>query len=1643
MERLHVGAEIALPHPARGLAATAAWLQQRTRCHYGSAPRNHVWTCAAGSRPEPAGAQLVLHSSEAGGHAAAGWSSHPLRHAAPCAAVGRITPLGATAPSADAAGTHGTRSHAWDTVASERTEDVASHGLQHIGTQQASRSKAPARHAVPVHVDRRGNPHHHAQTAAQPSTPMPLPRPQRPVQQQQQEQQSPSSSRSYALRHVPPRDSHSSRPLPTPPRPPPAHRQGQHRGARANAAPAPGLPLHVAIKSAASLEQLAQLHAARGGHFGHPLEVAAALGRLPHTHEAQQLGQSQPLPLRHVPLLDSLLADFEHYRQLGRYGSREVSSCVWVLGKLLRRQGYARQLVAELLVLPPPPQAPPHGSSIGGPAGGARPADGGRAAAPAGDGGGALGGAPGLVACTCGSHRVDWDRPRPCSCTGGARPGSSLPATAAAGVTLDQGAAPCSSSRCVAGTAAQPAADAAAAASVAHLAAAAAHAGDWGPGGPSSRHRPRGHGGSAPAPNPTDLANIAHGLARLAIPDPRLWQAVAEAALPQLASFQPQELASLLWGLAHALRLSRYSGRLPLGACSSDGGEEQPSSGKAAEPQVGAGARRSAPKAAWPKHRDGLRLRLRASNGWAAGPAGQAAASAAAAGGLQRWGWVAAFVSHAAAAVAACLPALSSQQLANTSWALATLASHGRPLGVAVEPPVLLALASDVARRRQGLSPAAVSQVAWALGVLQPPPPAAQVAASALAYNAVRCGRRFTPQGLSNTVWGLHALGLRDRFAAYCLTRGSVRQLAQLHPLGLATVLTALASWRLFSRQLFTAAAGAALARLDAFAPATLARLLCALGSFNWAGPAHAQLFRQAAVPLLLGVASGRTPSGLRLPPSVCAIPPPLCLGLACAYARFGVHAPPLMDRLLDGLHAPLAAQQVPPASQLQLLLALAALGHRQPAGAPAATAAAPPAPAAGADAGVPVDSPGCSLPAGRPLAWAALRDGCMGGLAGFTDAQRVGALWALLRLDATDEATAAQLLRALRPAMERWAADVGAGACTAARSPGPWSRRLRAGQLPPQARLKHQEQEQQAPAAEPAHALTLARLVWSLGQLASQREHQHAAASAAAAAAGHLHRLVGLAGQMMGQMDGSSLAMLAEGLAAAAAAGLGGRSEPEAAGPTQPRSAHGAAVDGPEDAAGSAQQQQQQQQLRLALLGVARAALHRLQPLPAAGIAPDDGEPSGPHADGAAFSQPPRPQQQPILPRHFCSIVQALSAAGLLQGRPALCEALARPLLQGLSAAARGRVPPCEAAFLLIAAGTLRLHDHSMTCGKALLAAAERLLAQGPSGVGSLDVGAVEAVLRYTGFIAASHAPHTSGALGSAQRGGAGAGVLPQLRRAVQLRAVQLWPWLAPDVQQHSELLQLRVQAHARHAAQQSAQQQGAQRQQRATAPGPRSAAVIVHRRGSAARSGARATPAAGDRAYTAPGVSGGSTAPAPSPMFVPTGAVPAAPSAADHALHGRSQGTGMQDRAACMDHGGRGGPSSSSSSAQPQRSLPGGAASRHAGGGSDAGGTGSSTDGLAGAGRVAQRQQLPGPVECASQIVPGPDPAGHEGRGPFTMYSSSFSADRDDASRDDGVVDDQYAPGALVILGLMGGMQARMLGGREGAEPAALAVG
>ncbi|GIL69491.1 hypothetical protein Vretimale_13596 [Volvox reticuliferus] len=103
--------------------------------------------------------------------------------------------------------------------------------------------------------------------------------------------------------------------------------------------------LSAAIHAATSLDELVTLYDAQPEAFrsGH---VSAALVRLPHAAGLRRTRTPRLRELRHEALLQQLLVRFEIHRAAGEYGTRDLSSCAWVLGTLGRRDCGA--LVSEL-----------------------------------------------------------------------------------------------------------------------------------------------------------------------------------------------------------------------------------------------------------------------------------------------------------------------------------------------------------------------------------------------------------------------------------------------------------------------------------------------------------------------------------------------------------------------------------------------------------------------------------------------------------------------------------------------------------------------------------------------------------------------------------------------------------------------------------------------------------------------------------------------------------------------------------------------------------------------------------------------------------------------------------------------------------------------------------------------------------------------------------------------------------------------------------------------------------------------------------------------------------------------------------------------------------------------------------------------
>ncbi|GLI62679.1 hypothetical protein VaNZ11_005355 [Volvox africanus] len=110
--------------------------------------------------------------------------------------------------------------------------------------------------------------------------------------------------------------------------------------------------LSAAIRAATSLDELVTLYevqpeAFRSGH------VSAALVRLPHAAGLRRTRTPRLREPRHEALLQHLLARFEVHRAAGEYGTRDLSSCAWVLGTLGRRDcgAVVSQLAAHMLAL--------------------------------------------------------------------------------------------------------------------------------------------------------------------------------------------------------------------------------------------------------------------------------------------------------------------------------------------------------------------------------------------------------------------------------------------------------------------------------------------------------------------------------------------------------------------------------------------------------------------------------------------------------------------------------------------------------------------------------------------------------------------------------------------------------------------------------------------------------------------------------------------------------------------------------------------------------------------------------------------------------------------------------------------------------------------------------------------------------------------------------------------------------------------------------------------------------------------------------------------------------------------------------------------------------------------------------------------
>ncbi|GIL48675.1 hypothetical protein Vafri_5146 [Volvox africanus] len=110
--------------------------------------------------------------------------------------------------------------------------------------------------------------------------------------------------------------------------------------------------LSAAIRAANSLDELVALYdvqpeAFRSGH------VSAALVRLPHAAGLRRTRTPRLREPRHEALLQQLLARFEIHRAAGEYGTRDLSSCAWVLGTLGRRDcgAVVSELAAHMLAL--------------------------------------------------------------------------------------------------------------------------------------------------------------------------------------------------------------------------------------------------------------------------------------------------------------------------------------------------------------------------------------------------------------------------------------------------------------------------------------------------------------------------------------------------------------------------------------------------------------------------------------------------------------------------------------------------------------------------------------------------------------------------------------------------------------------------------------------------------------------------------------------------------------------------------------------------------------------------------------------------------------------------------------------------------------------------------------------------------------------------------------------------------------------------------------------------------------------------------------------------------------------------------------------------------------------------------------------
>ncbi|KAG2489668.1 hypothetical protein HYH03_011779 [Edaphochlamys debaryana] len=1064
--------------------------------------------------------------------------------------------------------------------------------------------------------------------------------------------------------------------------------------------------------------------------------VSAALARLPHTRELQGTAAPRLAGPRAEALLEGLLARFERHRRAGLYGTRELSSATWVLGKLGRceRSAQVRELAANMLAL-----HRRHTRVLA------------RAEAKAAAGVKRAGGAAGAQAGEQAGAQVD----RGAAPRHESSPGAAGAAGGAQGTTaglLATGA--------MLGVPAEADALAEADARAPGLTGGCSH---------------------------QDLSNMALGLAKTGVTDPALWRQLAEAAEPELRRLPTQELANLVWSLAQAhrahCRASRWApgvGDTAASGCGLDA--------TVAPASASGSASASAPAAGASTAEGGV------DTGRDAGSSARTPVGAGSGSPLLHpdWRpWLGPLLERRLAPIArARLRRLTGQQAANTAWALAAL-GHADVSTVA-------ALAAEAEARARGLAPQAVCQLAWAMatmvrrlraaaggphgaavaasgatlvapesraggaggepGSAAPLPSAAATvhgvdasaaagaggavsprqlaqlldalgpACRALGIAAAARMRRFSPQGLSNLLWSLRELRYpaRRRLLELAAAEAVVRVDA-LPPLALATLTEAWACVGLYHPGLFAAVGPAAVRRLDEFSSKTLVRLVCAYGRV---GHVDRRLFAAVAAALTAAPGADRG-AGAALEQAAAAqvgvahaASRPGVLqgldelsyddlyGLACAYGTCGAgSAPWFLDELLARL-APLAS---PPMDAVAAIAAATAPDNRQRRGKgnavePLAVAAAAAAAAVGqprlgptealklaaalaaggfrpapASAGSSVD-PSAASGAAAAGTVRSLRRLLLPQPAALSAPDAVTAVWALMRLGVAGPAAAMRLAERLCR---------GGGGLAAlqafARSP--------------------------VAAADPR---LLPRLVWVLGKGAAGaasgvvRSADGAAVASSAAAAAAASELaaamLAVAGVVMMERDEPPppdvLAALAESMAAVLAAAP---PPPAASTPANGAAAAAAALYG---------------SLHGAFLEVVDAALRRATAAAASEHA------HGPAAAAAAARMgrraPPPPSQSPsatsaLAPRHVAAVAHAVCDSGMAGRQPLLRSAVARCVVLALTpppsgaSAAPSMLPPStdDVARLLAAAARLELYDNP-AAAPVLRTAAARLTSLG-----------------------------------------------------------------------------------------------------------------------------------------------------------------------------------------------------------------------------------------------------------------------------------------------------------------------------------------